>query len=123
MDMAAPSTTAQQEEEVVAVNVVDPSLLHISVAIPLEEVTVAAPPLHPNHKKDKGVKFVVAKSAIRQTMIDMLDYRSKLLMKGTHISVHRYSDKHDCPFDYRTTAKDAIAKANPVVKAEKLEKI
>lgn len=36
---------------------------------------------------------------------------------------HRYSDKHDCPFDYRTAAQDAIAKANPVVKAEKLEKI
>ncbi|CAL5422195.1 unnamed protein product [Camellia sinensis] len=36
---------------------------------------------------------------------------------------HRYSDKHDCPFDYRTTAQDAIAKANPVVKAEKLDKI
>ncbi|KAI3676669.1 hypothetical protein L1987_86281 [Smallanthus sonchifolius] len=38
-------------------------------------------------------------------------------------SVHRYSDKHNCQFDYRTTAKDAIAKANPVVKAEKLDKI
>jgi len=36
---------------------------------------------------------------------------------------HRYSDKHNCPFDYRTAARDAIAKANPVVKAEKLEKI
>ncbi|KAL6966428.1 Zinc finger A20 and AN1 domain-containing stress-associated protein 8 [Sarracenia purpurea var. burkii] len=36
---------------------------------------------------------------------------------------HRYSDKHDCPFDYRTAAQDAIAKANPVVKAEKLDKI
>ncbi|KAK9068901.1 hypothetical protein SSX86_013017 [Deinandra increscens subsp. villosa] len=38
-------------------------------------------------------------------------------------SVHRYSDKHDCQFDYRATAKDAISKANPVVKAEKLDKI
>ncbi|KAL9249315.1 Zinc finger A20 and AN1 domain-containing stress-associated protein 8-like protein [Drosera capensis] len=38
-------------------------------------------------------------------------------------SVHRYSDKHDCPFDYRTAARDAISKANPVVKAEKLDKI
>jgi hypothetical protein len=38
-------------------------------------------------------------------------------------AVHRYSDKHDCPFDYRTAGKDAIAKANPVVKAEKLDKI
>ncbi|KAJ6414391.1 hypothetical protein OIU84_003398 [Salix udensis] len=32
-------------------------------------------------------------------------------------------DKHDCPFDYRTAAREAIAKANPVVKAEKLDKI
>ncbi|CBI16408.3 unnamed protein product, partial [Vitis vinifera] len=38
-------------------------------------------------------------------------------------ATHRYSDKHDCPFDYRTAARDAIAKANPVVKAEKLDKI
>lgn len=38
-------------------------------------------------------------------------------------SLHRYSDKHDCKFDYRTAARDAIAKANPVVKAEKLDKI
>jgi len=36
---------------------------------------------------------------------------------------HRYSDKHECPFDYRTAAQDAIAKANPVVKADKLDKI
>jgi len=40
-----------------------------------------------------------------------------------YCSVHRYSDKHDCQFDYRTAARDAIAKANPVVKAEKLDKI
>ncbi|XP_057770306.1 zinc finger A20 and AN1 domain-containing stress-associated protein 8-like isoform X2 [Salvia miltiorrhiza] len=38
-------------------------------------------------------------------------------------SVHRYSDKHECPFDYRSAAQDAIAKANPLVKADKLEKI
>lgn len=40
-----------------------------------------------------------------------------------YCAVHRYSDKHDCPYDYRTAGRDAIAKANPVVKAEKLEKI
>ncbi|CAA0820733.1 Zinc finger A20 and AN1 domain-containing stress-associated protein 2 [Striga hermonthica] len=38
-------------------------------------------------------------------------------------AVHRYSDKHDCPFDYRAAGQEAIAKANPVVKAEKLDKI
>jgi len=38
-------------------------------------------------------------------------------------ATHRYSDKHECQFDYRAAGRDAIAKANPVVKAEKLEKI
>ncbi|XP_076931085.1 zinc finger A20 and AN1 domain-containing stress-associated protein 4-like [Bidens hawaiensis] len=38
-------------------------------------------------------------------------------------SAHHYSDKHECPFDYRGAGRDAIAKANPVVKAEKLDKI
>ncbi|XP_015876028.1 zinc finger A20 and AN1 domain-containing stress-associated protein 8-like [Ziziphus jujuba] len=38
-------------------------------------------------------------------------------------AVHRYSDKHSCPYDYQTAARDAIAKANPVVRAEKLGKI
>ncbi|KAI4319606.1 hypothetical protein MLD38_033186 [Melastoma candidum] len=38
-------------------------------------------------------------------------------------AIHRYSDKHDCPFDYRTAGRDAISKANPIVKADKLDKI
>ncbi|KAI4304831.1 hypothetical protein MLD38_040296 [Melastoma candidum] len=40
-----------------------------------------------------------------------------------YCGMHRYSDKHNCPYDYRTAARDAIAKANPVIKAEKLDKI
>jgi len=40
-----------------------------------------------------------------------------------YCAMHRYSDKHECKFDYRAAAMDAIAKANPVVKAEKLDKI
>ncbi|XP_047342820.1 uncharacterized protein LOC124946300 [Impatiens glandulifera] len=35
----------------------------------------------------------------------------------------RYSDKHGCLFDYHGTAHDAIVKANPFIKAEKLNKI
>ena len=38
-------------------------------------------------------------------------------------SLHRYSDKHSCTYDYRTAGRDAIAKANPVVKADKVDKI
>mgnify|MGYP002775703738 FL=1 len=38
-------------------------------------------------------------------------------------AVHRYSDQHDCSFDYHSAARDSIAKANPVIKAEKIDKI
>lgn len=37
--------------------------------------------------------------------------------------IHRYSDKHDCPYDYKTEAADKIRKENPVVVAEKIQRI
>ncbi|MQM20739.1 hypothetical protein Taro_053767 [Colocasia esculenta] len=40
-----------------------------------------------------------------------------------YCATHRYSDKHNCPFDYRTAGRDVIAKANPVVKADKFDRI
>ncbi|CAL9777806.1 unnamed protein product [Musa acuminata subsp. burmannicoides] len=36
---------------------------------------------------------------------------------------HRYSDVHDCSFDYKALGREEIAKANPVVKAAKIIKI
>lgn len=36
---------------------------------------------------------------------------------------HRYSDKHECDYDYQASAREQLSKANPVVVASKLEKI
>ncbi|KAG1327272.1 zinc finger A20 and AN1 domain-containing stress-associated protein 11 [Cocos nucifera] len=36
---------------------------------------------------------------------------------------HRYSDRHDCGFDYKTAGREAIARENPLVRAAKLVKI
>jgi len=36
---------------------------------------------------------------------------------------HRYSDQHACPFDYKQMGREQVAKANPLVQAQKLEKI
>ncbi|KAJ0783580.1 putative transcription regulator A20-like family [Helianthus annuus] len=36
---------------------------------------------------------------------------------------HRYSDRHDCTYDYKTAGREAIARENPVVKAAKIMKI
>ena len=35
---------------------------------------------------------------------------------------HRYAGEHNCDFDYKTTGREAIAKANPVVVAPKMER-
>ncbi|GJY26256.1 zinc finger A20 and AN1 domain-containing stress-associated protein 4-like protein [Tanacetum coccineum] len=36
---------------------------------------------------------------------------------------NRYAEMHACTFDFKAMGKEAIAKANPVIKAEKLNKI
>jgi len=38
-------------------------------------------------------------------------------------SEHRYSDRHDCSFDYKTAGREAIARENPVVRASKILKV
>uniref|UniRef100_A0A4W5KIK8 Zinc finger, AN1-type domain 5a n=1 Tax=Hucho hucho TaxID=62062 RepID=A0A4W5KIK8_9TELE len=37
--------------------------------------------------------------------------------------VHRYSDKHNCPYDYKAEAAAKIRKENPVVVADKIQRI
>ncbi|XWS45703.1 hypothetical protein CRYUN_Cryun14cG0002300 [Craigia yunnanensis] len=38
-------------------------------------------------------------------------------------SEHRYSDRHDCSYDYKTAGREAIARENPVVKAAKIIRV
>jgi len=38
-------------------------------------------------------------------------------------SLHRYSDTHDCTFDFKEKGQEEIRKNNPVVKGEKIQKI
>ncbi|PHT30610.1 hypothetical protein CQW23_29790 [Capsicum baccatum] len=38
-------------------------------------------------------------------------------------TVHHYSDKHNCPFDYRNAGQNVIAKPDPIIIVEKLNKI
>ncbi|XP_067369986.1 AN1-type zinc finger protein 5 isoform X2 [Channa argus] len=40
-----------------------------------------------------------------------------------YCAIHRYSDKHDCPYDYRSAAAARIRKENPIVVAEKIQKL
>lgn len=42
---------------------------------------------------------------------------------GLYCSMHRYSDKHECTFDYKEMAQNQIRKNNPVVVGQKIQKI
>jgi len=42
---------------------------------------------------------------------------------GTYCGVHRYSDMHQCAFDYKRLGADEIRKNNPVIVSEKIQKI
>ncbi|GAB4856984.1 hypothetical protein Ancab_014896 [Ancistrocladus abbreviatus] len=41
---------------------------------------------------------------------------------ATFCGSHRYPEEHGCTFDFKGVGKNAIAKANPVVKADKVER-
>ncbi|KAH7836364.1 hypothetical protein Vadar_000338 [Vaccinium darrowii] len=38
-------------------------------------------------------------------------------------SEHRYSDRHDCSFDYKAAGREAIERENPVVRPAKILKV
>jgi len=42
---------------------------------------------------------------------------------GLYCSIHRYSDKHQCDFDYKEAGAAEIRKSNPVVVAKKVQQI
>jgi len=42
---------------------------------------------------------------------------------GQFCSIHRYSDKHECTFDYKALGEKEISGNNPVVRAQKVAKI
>lgn len=41
----------------------------------------------------------------------------------TFCGSHRYPEKHECGFDFKAVGREEIAKANPVIKADKLRRI
>ncbi|KAJ1490038.1 hypothetical protein T484DRAFT_1778409 [Baffinella frigidus] len=47
----------------------------------------------------------------------------KCRCEGLFCGVHRYSDKHECSFDYKSAGRAELEKANPNVTAAKVEKI
>ncbi|CAN1258678.1 Zinc finger A20 and AN1 domain-containing stress-associated protein 1 [Linum perenne] len=41
---------------------------------------------------------------------------------STFCGTHRYPENHDCDYDFKEAGRNAIAKANPIVKADKVDR-
>ncbi|DAA17610.1 TPA: zinc finger, AN1-type domain 6-like [Bos taurus] len=50
-------------------------------------------------------------------------FRFECRCGNVYCGVHRYSDVHNCSYNYKADAAEKIRKENPVVVGEKIQKI
>lgn len=86
--------------------------------LPREVVTALSPKLKANSESSMRVRF---RCSTCQRKVGLTGFRCRCgdLFCGRH----RYSDVHDCSFDYKAFGRPEIAKANPLIRAAKIIKI
>ncbi|KAL5579906.1 hypothetical protein UlMin_012348 [Ulmus minor] len=96
-------------------------------------VSVSSPPTHAppaKEEREDDVAVTATEKAEAAKPNRCLTCRRRVGLTGfscrcgmTFCGSHRYPEQHGCTFDFKGMGKDQIAKANPVVKADKLQKI
>lgn len=87
----------------------------------------AAAPQKPDLEKRGALKRPREKEVSRcsgsgcRKRIGLMGFRCKC--GDVFCSEHRYSDRHECSYDYKAAGREAIAKDNPVIRAAKLLKV
>ena len=74
-----------------------------------------------NDKDDKDAKKKKNRCAVCRKKVGLTGFQCRC--GGLFCAVHRYSDKHDCSFNYREMGAEEIRRNNPVVVGEKIQKI
>ncbi|XP_017786512.1 PREDICTED: AN1-type zinc finger protein 6 [Nicrophorus vespilloides] len=72
-------------------------------------------------KDDKDSKKKKNRCAVCRKKVGLTGFECRC--GGLFCAVHRYSDKHDCSFNYREMGAQEIRRNNPVVVGEKIQKI
>ncbi|WOL01607.1 hypothetical protein Cni_G10324 [Canna indica] len=72
-------------------------------------------------KDDKKAADGPSRCASCQKRVGLTGFRCRC--GATYCGVHRYAEQHGCTFNFKAAGRAAIARANPVVKADKLQKI
>jgi len=74
----------------------------------------------PNPTSSKPKKAKKAKCGVCKKKLGLTGFDCRC--GGLFCPTHRYSDKHECGFDYEKLGKEQLRKANPVVGDEKIVK-
>eukprot|EP01112_Ceratiomyxa_fruticulosa_P015389 TRINITY_DN451_c0_g1_i1.p1 TRINITY_DN451_c0_g1~~TRINITY_DN451_c0_g1_i1.p1 ORF type:complete len:190 (-),score=29.00 TRINITY_DN451_c0_g1_i1:385-954(-) len=95
-----------------------------SVPSPSAKVDDSATPMDTTEEDDGSARKVqndTTRCWACNKKVGLLGFRCRC--EYVFCGLHRYSDKHNCGFDYKTMGREQLSKANPVVKGSKLEKI
>jgi len=87
----------------------------------LEQAAVSEPPAEEPEEAKEPKKVKKNRCASCKKKVGLTGFACRC--GGMYCGIHRYSDKHNCTFDYGALGKSEIAAANPVIVAEKVAKI
>lgn len=92
-------------------------------------VAGSSPPADQDSKPEKETVVDHEKSS-KGDRCSCCNKKVGIIMKGfrcrcgnLYCSTHRYPEEHECAFDFKAEGRELLAKANPVVQADKLERI
>lgn len=106
-------------------------------AQPAAAAAAASPPLQPPAAAcsepacaDEPAVAAAAPASAQKTSTRCQQCRKKVGLTGFKCKCgllfcgqHRYAEAHECAFDYKTSQREKLAAANPVVQAAKVERI
>ncbi|WOL11906.1 zinc finger A20 and AN1 domain-containing stress-associated protein 5 [Canna indica] len=93
-------------------------------SIPYSPATATAVEVKEEEKASKKAAAASAgpsRCAMCRKRVGLTGFRCRC--GSTYCGGHRYAEQHGCTFDFKAAGREAIARANPVVKADKLRKI
>ncbi|KAL9321866.1 hypothetical protein ACSQ67_009919 [Phaseolus vulgaris] len=86
-----------------------------------EEPSSAADPPSSDQNAPSEAKRVVNRCSGCRRKVGLTGFRCRC--GDLFCAEHRYSDRHDCSYDYKAAGREAIARENPVVRAAKIVKV
>lgn len=116
------------EQENSAKSAVENSLFPAAVVEPSSDAAVSVPEKSEDVRRSEVAAEAGTSAVVKSNKC--MACRKRVGLMGftcrcgiTFCGTHRYPEQHGCTFDFKAAGREAIAKENPLIKAEKLAKI